>query len=112
MCIYAYLSMECLCIRMYVCVCLVSCVYMCICVYVCLSVCLFVCLHLSKCLSFSLQCNVTVMYSFISLFSYFFILTKWPNEQSLERNNSLHSSTEQLIPPAGDSVNVTTSMYV
>ena len=97
----------------YVCVYL-SCVYMYVCVYVCLSVCLFVFvyLHLSKCLSFSLRCNVTVMYSFISLFSYFFILTKWPKEQSLERNNSLHSSTEQLIPPAGDSVNVTTSMYV
>ena len=49
---------------------------------------------------------------FISLCSYFFILTKWPKKQSLQRKNSLHSSTEQLIPPADQSVNVTTGTCV
>ena len=83
----------------YMCVCFVSvCVH--VCVRVCVCVCVCVCVHGSN-----------FMYVNISLCSYFFILTKWV-KQSLQRDNSLRSSTEQLIPPADDQSINNTGMYV
>ena len=97
-CVYVYLHVYLFCLCMYMCVHACICACMHACVFVCVCVC--VCVHGSN-----FMCVI------ISLCSYFFILTKWA-KQSLQRDNSLRSSTEQLIPPADDQSINNTGMYV